>query len=151
MTLQPATTDLAEGPPALSLGTAAAVQDDLLTVLADLERLQSLIARASNTLTTHFVQAWEQLAARACAQAGATPCPSSVRALDELKAMVGAMQVHDMAEQLISHTRLQLRGCGDRLAAAAMGEDDTTVIETPPLPPSPVGRDESRSGSVDLF
>ena len=52
-----------------------------------------------------------------------------------------------------NHTTARLRNCADRLAAAAMGDDEegATVVAAPPSKPNPVTQDEMDAGSIELF
>ncbi|MDZ7813818.1 MAG: hypothetical protein U5L74_12240 [Ideonella sp.] len=49
----------------------------------------------------------------------------------DLAGAITALQFHDMATQLISHTQRRLRGCADKIAREAMGDDEdgTTIVE----------------------
>jgi hypothetical protein len=64
-----------------------------------------------------------------------------------------ALQFHDMATQLISHTHHRLRSCADRIASDAMADDEDgpAVVEDCPIRPNPVTQDEMDAGSIELF
>jgi hypothetical protein len=107
----------------LTLLSAAEVQDHLMSVSNDLERLQRLLDDAGETLSTHFFQA------------------------------IIALQFQDMSTQLIAHTSLRLRASADMMARDAFGDDEdgaAAVVEAP-LRPNPVTQDEVDAGSVELF
>lgn len=135
----------------MSLLLAADLQDSLLTVSNDLDRLQSLLATACETLANSFLGASAQIEGL---RAGA-PEQAMQRVAQQLGQAVTALQFQDMAAQLIAHTHLRLRHCSDRLAADTAGAfdgDDNNVVVTPlPLRPNPVTQDEMDAGSVDLF
>ncbi len=132
---------------ALPFLAAADLQDNLLMVALDLDRLQTLLSGACDTLLTGFSNASSIL------RAPATVSPSVGQALGHLDEAVIALQFHDMATQLIRHTQRRLRHCTDRLAQEAFGGDDDgdAVIEPMPLHPNPVTQDEMDAGSITLF
>jgi hypothetical protein len=131
----------------LGLLLAAEVQDHLLTASNDLDRLQTLLSDACDTLAASFFGANAQVEAlrrsdNAAAQALA----------QHLTQAITALQFQDMASQLIAHTHKRLRNCADRLAADAFEADDgDAVIEAAPLRPNPVTQDEMDAGSIELF
>lgn len=148
--------DAADPPPqGLPLMAAAEVQDDLLVASHDLERLQRLLSDASESLLGHFHGAAHELALlqQAAAAQAALDAPPLQRSMAHVAGAITAMQFQDMAAQLISHTTLRLRGCADRLAREALGDDDdgAAVVEAPPLRPNPVTQDEMDAGSIELF
>ncbi len=129
---------------------AAELQDSLLTVMHDLQRLEGLLNHATDNLLMRF------------GDANAALTDSVVGASDELLALRSALrdavtelQFHDMATQLISHTSRVLQGCAFRLAAETMGESDGEVAaqeaEITPGRPNPVTQSEMDAGSVELF
>lgn len=136
----------------LGLLLTADLQDNLLTVSNDLDRLQSLLATACDTLANSFIGASAQIEELRAD----VPEQAVQRVTQQLGLAVTALQFQDMAAQLIAHTHLRLRHCSDRLAADVAGafddEDDGCAIVTPlPLRPNPVTQDEMDAGSVDLF
>jgi hypothetical protein len=142
---------------ALPLAAAADLQDHLLTATHDLDRLQTLLADACDTLMARFLGASEQVrglmdnSAPASDSASAAP-PVYDELMQQLGGAVVALQFQDMASQLIAHANRRLRNCADRLASDTFdNEDGDTVIEAPPLRPNPVTQDEMDAGSVDLF
>lgn len=140
--------DDATTPGGLPLPAAAHLQDDLMAVRHDLDRLQSLLSNACDALLGHFQ------AARSALQRGPSPGNGAAAdALRELGAAVTALQFGDLSSQLLAHTHQRLRSCTDRLAAAAMGDDDdgAALVEPPPSRPNPVTQDEMDAGSVELF
>ena len=133
----------------LPLPAAAELQDDLLAACHDLDRLGALLAHASGELMARFRGALAQMHALEQAHG---PAGLAI-AQRELGAAVTALQFEDMSSQLIAHTLRRLRNCADRLAMAAMGDDEdgTAVVAPPPLRPNPVTQDEMDAGSVELF
>lgn len=142
-------------PPGLPLMAAAEVQDDLLVASNDLDRLQRLLSDASDSLLGHFQGAARELdmLQRTAAAESGLDAPPLQRSIAHVAGAITAMQFQDMATQLITHTTQRLRGCADRLARQAMGDDDdgTAVVESPPLRPNPVTQDEMDAGSIELF
>jgi hypothetical protein len=92
----------------------------------DLERLQTLLADACDTLLARF--------SGASAALRSTP-PARDAALHELGAAVTALQFQDLAQQLIAHTQRRLARC----APGAEGA------------PNPVTQGGVAAGAVDLF
>ena len=132
---------------ALPLLVAADLQDNLLMVALDLDRLQTLLSGACDTLLAGFSGA--SAALRTTAGAG----PEVDRAIAHLGTAIVALQFQDMSSQLIAHTQRRLRHCTDRLAQEAFADDEDgdAVIEPMPLHPNPVTQDEMDAGSVTLF
>jgi len=148
-----ATEQMTEGC-ALPLMAAADLQDHLMTATNDLERLQTLLADACDTLSRSFYGASEHaralMGAPDVSDAGGTDVFEGL--LQHLGGAVTALQFQDLASQLIHHTNRRLRSCADQIARAAMGEDDgAAVVEEPPLRPNPVTQDEMDAGSIELF
>jgi hypothetical protein len=130
----------------LGLLLAAEVQDHLLVASNDLDRLQTLLSDACDTLAASFFGASER--AQALRAAGVDEAMLS----EHLGRAITALQFQDMASQLIAHTHKRLRSCADRLAADAFEPDDgEAVIEAAPLRPNPVTQDEMDAGSIELF
>jgi len=149
-------TDPADAAPErMPLLAAAEVQDDLLVAGNDLERLQRLLGDASASLIGHFCAAADQLRDMLACTAGHPDLnlPQLHRTMDHVAGAISALQFQDLASQLITHTGHRLRGCADRLAREAMGDDDDgpAVVEDMPLRPNPVTQDEMDAGSVELF
>lgn len=127
----------------------AEVQDSLLVVVHDLNRLDALLAHAMENLMRRFTVASQNLADPALSD------------LDELRGVRSALhsavtelQFQDMASQLIGHTSKVLQGCAYRLAADAMGSEDgeaVPFVEEVPERPNPVTQDEMEAGSIELF
>ena len=135
----------------IDLLLAADLQDHLLTASNDLDRLQTLLEHACDTLAASFLGAHAQIdALRNQASAEAVQLVAQ-----HLGQAITALQFQDMASQLITHTHRRLRNCADRLAADTFyGDGDVdgaAVIEPAPLRPNPVTQDEMDAGSVDLF
>lgn len=126
----------------LPLAVAADLQDHLMVASNDLDRLQRLLDDASGQLLGQFKVVNDQLASGALDAARHT-----------IGGAITALQFQDMASQLISHTTHRLRGCADRIARDAMGDDEDgeTWVEDLPQRPNPVTQDEMDAGSVELF
>ena len=136
---------------ALPVLAAADLQDHLLTASHDLDRLQTLLSQACDTLMQSFHGASEQMRDL---RATPVPDPAAVEgAVAQLSIAVTALQFQDMASQLITHTSTRLRNCVDRLArdAFADDEDGEAAVTAPPLRANPVTQSEMDAGSVDLF
>lgn len=143
-------------PPALSAPTVALpvmmvaeVQDSLLVVVHDLNRLDGLLAHAMENLMQRFTVASTDLSGPALA---ALTELEGVRA--GLRAAVTELQFQDMASQLIGHTSKILQGCAYRLASESMGSEDgeaVPFVEEVPERPNPVTQDEMEAGSIELF
>lgn len=134
---------------ALPVMLVAEVQDSLLVVVHDLNRLDGLLTHAMENLMQRFTAASEDLA---------DPAMEAVKELDgvrmALRAAVTELQFQDMASQLIGHTSKILQGCAYRLASEAMGREDgeaVPFVEDVPERPNPVTQDEMQAGSVELF
>ena len=126
----------------------------------DLERLQRLLADATETLMGHFYGASALLnqllrdAAQQAGQPGQTNTDALHQAMQHMGGAVTALQFQDMASQLIVHTQRRMRSCADKLARDVMADDDdegSAVVEDAPLRPNPVTQDEMDAGSIDLF
>ena len=150
MDKHPATDPMTQGGQ-MPFMTAADLQDHLMTATSDLDRLQTLLSDACDTLASGFLGASAQLSDLRRAQ---EPDSSTVeRAVAHLGTAVTALQFQDMASQLIHHTRGRLRNCADRLARDAfVGDDDgEAAVEDPPLRPNPVTQSEMNTGFIELF
>jgi hypothetical protein len=139
----------------LTLLSAAEVQDHLMSVSNDLERLQRLLDDAGETLSTHFFAAsakLQDLAAKL--ENGEALAPGALGdVLNHVAQAIIALQFQDMSTQLIAHTSLRLRASADMMARDAFGDDEdgaAAVVEAP-LRPNPVTQDEVDAGSVELF
>jgi len=143
--------DSAGGRGGMDFLAAADLQDHLMTASNDLDRLQTLLADACDTLQAGFFGASQHLHDL---RATALPDPQPVdRAVAHLGAAVTALQFQDMASQLINHTLGRLRNCADRLARDAFegDEDGEAVVEQAPLRPNPVTQSEMDTGFIELF
>ncbi|MBH1986154.1 MAG: hypothetical protein I8H76_02375 [Burkholderiales bacterium] len=139
-------------PPEMPLFLAAELQDHLMTVTNDLERLQRLLDDACLALMEGFHTSAGQLGEVIDLGHEITPHLHEVR--QTLFKAVTALQFQDMATQLIAHTNKRLRNCADQIARDALGDDDpdgAAVVEDGPLKPNPVTQDEMDAGSVELF
>ena len=134
---------------ALPVMMVAEVQDSLLVVVHDLNRLDGLLAHAMENLMQRFTAASTNLSDPALA---ALTELEGVRA--GLRAAVTELQFQDMASQLIGHTSKILQGCAYRLASESMGSEDgeaVPFVEEVPERPNPVTQDEMEAGSIELF
>lgn len=134
---------------------ATDLQDHLLVASNDLDRLQRLLNDASDTLLGHFYGATGHLerALRSLSHLPDSDHRHIHQAMEHLATAITGMQFHDMATQLLTHTTRRLRGCADRLAYAAMGDDEdgAAIVEDIPSKPNPVTQDEMDAGSIELF
>ena len=139
----------------IPLMAAADLQDHLMTASNDLDRLQTLLADACDTLMQRFHGASEHI--RALRSQPHTVDDSDAvfnDVMQNLGGAVTALQFQDMASQLINHTHKRLRSCVDRLAREAFAEDDEdgmAAAEEVPLRPNPVTQAEMDVGSIELF
>ncbi|MDD5030453.1 MAG: hypothetical protein PHH58_13290 [Rhodoferax sp.] len=134
---------------AMPVMMVAEVQDSLLVVVHDLNRLDGLLAHAMENLMQRFTVASLDLNEP---QLLALKELEGVRA--GLHAAVTELQFQDMASQLIGHTSKILQGCAYRLASESMGSEDgdaVPFVEEVPDRPNPVTQDEMEAGSVELF
>jgi len=151
MTMQPTMTTTPVPAVQLPVMLVAEMQDALLVVVHDLNRLDGLLAHTMENLMERFTTASANLTDPALASANSEAL-SAVRAA--LTAAVTELQFQDMASQLINHTSKILQGCAYRLAAESMGlEDGESVpfVEEVPERPNPVTQDEMDAGSIELF
>ncbi len=158
----------------LPVMAVAELQDSLLVVMHDLQRLEGLLSHAGDNLLDRFTVANQSLSAMVGGDAGAL---EQVRGA--LRAAVTELQFQDMASQLIVHTTKVVQGCAFRLAAEAMGHDedeDAAPFGEPghdrrfysrahekeqdrgdefgnqiPDRPNPVTQSEMDAGSIELF
>lgn len=138
----------------MPLMAAADLQDHLMTASNDLDRLQTLLSDACDTLMQRFRSASEHI--HALRSHPHTESDSEEVFNDVLQHMGGAvtaLQFQDMASQLINHTHKRLRSCMDRLAREAFADDEDgeAVVEEVPLNPNPVTQGEMDVGSIELF
>jgi len=133
----------------MPLMLVAEVQDSLLVVVHDLNRLDGLLAHTMENLMERFTAASANLA---------HPELISSKELDivrsTLRAAVTELQFQDMASQLITHTSKILQGCAYCSAAESMGSEDgeaVPFVEDVPERPNPVTQDEMDAGSIELF
>lgn len=134
----------------LPVMVAAELQDSLLVVMHDLQRLEGLLSHATDNLLMRFGEANNVLTDKAVQNA-----PELDSARCALRSAVTELQFHDMATQLIWHTTKVLQGCAFRLAAEAMGieegEEAASFDDIMPDRPNPVTQSEMDAGSIDLF
>ena len=134
---------------------AAELQDHLMTVTHDLERLQRLLDDAGEALSMHFYSASSHvhglMQQSGEHSTGANPILKKV--IEDIAGAITALQFQDMATQLIAHTSQRLRNCSDQLARDTFGDDEdgAAVVELAPLRPNPVTQDEMDAGSIELF
>ena len=134
----------------LSVMAAAELQDSLLMVMHDLQRLEGLLNHATDNLLERFGEANETLTE---AVVGGSAELAAVRTA--LRAAVTELQFQDMASQLIWHTTKVLQGCAFRLASETMGDEEgeeaAPFADMAPDRPNPVTQSEMEAGSIDLF
>ena len=134
---------------------AAELQDHLMTVTNDLERLQRLLDDAGEALSEHFFSASTHISALMEASTNGLPSDNAKlrQVMADIASAITALQFQDMATQLIAHTSQRLRNCADQLARDTFGDDEDgeTVVEIAPLRPNPVTQDEMDAGSIELF
>ena len=130
---------------------SADLQDHLMAVSNDLERLQGMLTHACETLMEGFVGVTAQLQSLQAVK------PENSAAIERAAKHLGksakALQFQDMSTQLIAHASQRLRHCCDRLAqdAFADDEDGAAVVTPAPLRPNPVTQSEVDTGFVELF
>lgn len=127
----------------------AELQDSLMVVMHDLQRLDGLLGHTMDNLMQRFDKVHVALEDPQLQQAVAT-----VRST--LQAAVTELQFQDMASQLIAHTTKVLQACAFRLAAESMGQgpDDEPAApfgEEASGRPNPVTQSEMDAGSIELF
>jgi len=134
---------------------AAELQDHLMTVTNDLERLQRLLDDAGEALSEHFFSASSHISALMEASSQGLPSDNAKlkQVMADIAGAITALQFQDMATQLIAHTSQRLRNCADQLARDTFGDDEDgeAVVEIAPLRPNPVTQDEMDAGSIELF
>jgi hypothetical protein len=135
---------------ALSVAAVADLQDSLLVVMNDLQRLGGLLDHATENLMDRFSSANQALSSIGADGPAELP---TVR--NALQLAVTELQFHDMASQLLIHTDKILKACAYKLAEEAMGLDDSedreSGIEVSPPKPNPVTQSEMDAGSIELF
>jgi hypothetical protein len=139
---------------AMPLLAAAELQDHLMTVSHDLERLQRLLDDAGEALSAHFYSASNQVMGLLGRCEGGDAAMPLKQVMQDIAGAITALQFQDMATQLIAHTSQRLRNCADQLARDTFGSDDedgAAVVEIAPLRPNPVTQDEMDAGSIELF
>lgn len=134
---------------AMPVMMVAEVQDSLLVVVHDLNRLDGLLAHAMENLMQRFTLASSDLQ---------EPPLMALKELEGVRAGLHAavteLQFQDMASQLIGHTSKILQGCAYRLASESMGAEDgeaVPFVEEVPDRPNPVTQDAMAAGSIELF
>lgn len=134
---------------------AAELQDHLMTVTNDLERLQRLLDDAGEALSMHFYSASNHVNSLIHSTDGQSSSSNPVlsKVMEDIAGAITALQFQDMATQLIAHTSQRLRNCADQLARDTFGDDEDgeSVVELAPLRPNPVTQDEMDAGSIELF
>ncbi len=136
----------------IGLLMAVELQDHLMAVANDLERLQTLLDESHHAMQTGFFGLLPLLEAEPVAAAGGDPA-TPVRAGSHVALVVKALQFQDMASQLIAHTNRRLRHCTDSLARDVFAADDDgeAMVQASPLRPNPVTQSEMDTGFVELF
>lgn len=134
----------------LPVMVVADLQDSLMVVMHDLQRLDSLLAHTMDNLMQRFDKVHSALAE-----------PQHHEALGQvrgtLRDAVTELQFQDMASQLIAHTTKVLQGCAFKLAAESMGSGPEEEGGAAPFGeptsgrPNPVTQSEMDAGSIELF
>ncbi len=134
----------------LPLMVVAEVQDSLLVVMHDLQRLEGLLSHAADNLMERFGAASQSLNG---VEGAPHDADAVERARSALRHAVTELQFQDMASQLIVHTTRVLQGCAFRLASEAMGQEEgeEAMPEIAPERPNPVTQSEMDAGSIELF
>jgi hypothetical protein len=137
----------------IPLLVAAELQDHLMTVTNDLERLQRLLDDAGEALSTHFYSASSHVSGLLRRDPNAPDAAVLNKVVEDIAGAITALQFQDMATQLIAHTSQRLRNCADQLARDTFGDDEEgeAIVEIAPLRPNPVTQDEMDAGSIELF
>lgn len=138
----------------LPLMVAADLQDHLMMVSHDLDRLKRLLVHSCETMLESFDSASQQLHCLRAAPDAPVGAPQALDAvLADLAKAVVALQFDDMASQLITHAHHRLQVCTDKLASATFADDEDGkgVIDEASMRPNPVTQDEMDAGSVELF
>ena len=134
-----------------SLLDSAELQDDLLVVLNDLERLQGLLDDSQRALQSGFfgLVDWIRRSAGDSAETELAP---------HVAGAVKALQFQDLSTQLIAHTRGRLQHRADCLAHEAFHDADeaddgaaAALVRAAPQRPNPVTQAEMDTGFVELF
>ncbi|APW41639.1 hypothetical protein [Rhodoferax saidenbachensis] len=147
--MQPLMTTPAAPAVQLPVMLVAEVQDSLLVVVHDLNRLDGLLAHTMENLMERFTSASANLA-----EPGLVNSKELDSVRSTLRAAVTELQFQDMASQLIVHTSKILQGCAYRLASESMGSEDgeaVPFVAEVPERPNPVTQDEMDAGSIELF
>lgn len=122
----------------------------LLTAAGDLQRLQALLDDSQRSLQNGFfgtlalLQDWHA--------AGRLDNEPLDQARQQLACAVKALQLQDMASQLIAHTQARLHNCAERY-----GHNDSAAGQTvgsthrAPFTASPVAQCAMDTGRIDLF
>jgi hypothetical protein len=126
-------------------------QEHLVAATKDLGRLQSLLDDSHDALQAGFFGLIELL--QGCGHAG-SDCPSDADgASANVASAVKALQLQDMATQLITHTCQRLQQCSDRLSpgtSAGVCVGAATARDSR-LSPNPVSQSEMNTGFIELF
>lgn len=133
-----------------TLHAVADLQDQLLSVANDLERLEGLLSAACDDLLASFHVSSATVAAALSSDNDA----ARGAALHSLCDAITGLQFQDMASQLIGHSLRRLAYCSDRLASEAFGDNDDdgdTLVQPAPQRANPVAQRAMAAGSVELF
>jgi hypothetical protein len=134
-------------PPNLTALEAVAMQDQILIVAHDLDRLKRVLKDAFAQLSGAVYAAGVALGGLEADGAARSETPEVLAG----HALI-ALQFDDIATQLIDHAALRLRHCSDRLARAAFPADpDDAPLEPPPLGHGPIASTEMSAGAIELF
>lgn len=124
---------------------AAQMQDELLSALTELERLQRLLGDAVAQLQDRFGEAMQAQSVLPAGSAG-----DAVR--EAVSGAMVALQFEDLASQLISHARRRLASVADCLGNLALGEAEDPGCEVQWVARAcPVAQRVVDAGTVELF
>ncbi len=140
----------------IGIEALAGVQEAILSVTTDIKRLEGLLDHAASNLIERF-----GAAAALCEQVKQSTTANQAienKLLDQLqdtlnKAVI-EVQFHDMATQLLTHSRKVLDACSDQLAEQALGfSDEEDGARAAPIPTrlNPVTQSEMDAGTIELF
>ncbi len=132
-------------------GSAAAdLRNHLLTAAHDLDRLQTLLSNACESLLRGFYGANDQMRTLLDSPSFADD-EAFERAMQHLDTAVTALQFQDMASQLISHTHRRLQSCAASLSQDACVCNEASAAQLPQIRPNPVAQTLMDAGSIELF
>lgn len=140
----------------IGIEALASVQEAILSVTADIKRLEGLLDHAASNLIERFgaAAALTEQVKQASEKGKAAPEALICQLQDTLNKAVIEVQFHDMATQLLTHSRKVLDACSDQLAEQALGtseEEDGPGAAPIPTRLNPVTQSEMDAGTIELF